>query len=95
MRLDPVIPGWWDGFQMSYRHGEALYEIQVENPEHVERGVIWVEMDGQRMKDGLIGLERDLVKHRVIVRMGQPQQTVKPKKTRLRSPSANKMHTVI
>jgi cyclic beta-1,2-glucan synthetase len=59
---------------MSYRHGEALYEIQVENPDHCERGVAWVELDGQRLKEGAIGLERALVKHRVLVRMGQPPQ---------------------
>ena len=76
MQLDPVIPGWWDGFQMSYRHGEAIYEIQVENPEHCERGVAWVEMDGQRVKDGVIPLGRDLVKHRVLVRMGKPPRSV-------------------
>ncbi len=71
---------------MSYRHGEALYEIQVENPEHCERGVTWVEIDGKRLKDGLITLDQDLVKHHVVVRMGQPQQAGKVKKTRLRSP---------
>jgi cyclic beta-1,2-glucan synthetase len=70
MRLAPVIPGWWDGFQMSYRHGEAIYEIQVENPEHCERGISWVKMDGQRMEGGVIPLGRDLVKHRIVVRMG-------------------------
>lgn len=72
MRLTPVIPGWWDGFQMSYRHGEAIYEIQVENPEHCERGISWVEMDGQRLKGGVIPLGRDFVKHRVVVHMGNP-----------------------
>jgi cyclic beta-1,2-glucan synthetase len=72
MWLSPVIPGWWDGFQMSYRHGEAVYEIQFENPEHCERGISWVEMDGQRMKNGVIPLGRDLVKHRIVVRMGNP-----------------------
>jgi cyclic beta-1,2-glucan synthetase len=72
MQLTPVIPGWWDGFQMSYRHGETVYEIQVENPEHCERGISWVEMDGQRMKGGVIPLGRDLVKHRIVVRMGNP-----------------------
>jgi cyclic beta-1,2-glucan synthetase len=56
LQFDPVIPGWWDGFQMSYRHGEAIYEIQVENPEHCERGVAWVELDGRRIKDGVIPL---------------------------------------
>ena len=76
MRLAPVIPGWWDGFQMSYRHGEAMYEIQVENPEHCERGISWVEMDGERIKGGVIPLGRDLVKHRIVVRMGTPQDGI-------------------
>ena len=71
MQLDPVIPGWWDGFQMSYLHGEAIYEIQVDNPDHCERGVAWVELDGQRIGDGVISLARDLIKHRVLVRMGR------------------------
>jgi cyclic beta-1,2-glucan synthetase len=74
MQLHPTIPGWWDGFQMSYRHGEAVYEIQVENPEHRQQGVALVELDGQRVKDGVILLSRDLVKHRVLVRMGQPPE---------------------
>jgi cyclic beta-1,2-glucan synthetase len=71
LQLAPVIPGWWDGFQMSYRHDGALYEIQVENPDHCERGVLWVELDGQRMEGGEIPLERELIKHRILVRMGQ------------------------
>ncbi len=70
MSFTPVIPGWWDGFQMSYRHGESVYAIQVENPEHYERGISWVEMDGQRMKGGVIPLGRDFIKHRIVVRMG-------------------------
>jgi cyclic beta-1,2-glucan synthetase len=70
MRIAPVIPGWWSGFTMTFRHGETLYEILIENPDHFEHGVAWVEMDGQRMKDGIVELERELVKHRVVVRMG-------------------------
>ena len=72
MWFAPVIPGKWEGFQLSYRHGEAMYEIRVENPEQCERGVSWVEMDGQRMTGGEIPLSRDLVKHRILVRMGTP-----------------------
>lgn len=71
MQIDPVIPGWWDGFQMSYRYGETLYEIQVENPTHCDQGVAWVEMDGQRLEDGVIQLLRGPEKHRIIVRMGK------------------------
>ncbi|MCJ7511654.1 MAG: hypothetical protein MUO23_01635, partial [Anaerolineales bacterium] len=70
LRLDPVIPGWWSGFRLTYRRGEALYEIQVDNSARVERGVASVEMDGQPLTDGVIPLERELVKHRVVVRMG-------------------------
>jgi cyclic beta-1,2-glucan synthetase len=72
MQIAPVIPGWWDGFQLSYRHGDTLYDIQIENPEHCERGVLWAEMDGQRLPGGVIPLSRDLVKHRITVRMGNP-----------------------
>ncbi|MFN2274801.1 MAG: GH36-type glycosyl hydrolase domain-containing protein [Anaerolineales bacterium] len=72
MQVDPVIPEWWKGFRMRYRHGEAIYEIRVENPEGCERGVLRVEMDGQHVPDGVIPLHRDLVKHRILVRMGNP-----------------------
>jgi len=70
LQINPVIPAWWDGFTMTYRHGETLYEITVENPEHREQGVAWVELDGQRLENGVIQLSRDLIKHRVLVRMG-------------------------
>jgi cyclic beta-1,2-glucan synthetase len=76
MRIDPVIPGWWDGFYLRYRHGEAIYEIQVENSQGFEQGVSWVEMDGRRLQDGLIPLDRGLVKHRVLVHMGKPENAV-------------------
>jgi cyclic beta-1,2-glucan synthetase len=69
--LDPVIPGWWDGFQIIYRHGEAIYEIQVDNPEHCVKGVSRIEMDGQIVKDGVIPLEQGLVKHRILVYLGK------------------------
>jgi cyclic beta-1,2-glucan synthetase len=75
MQMDPVIPGWWEGFSLRYRHGESIYEIRVENPEGFERGVSWLEMDGQRLRDGVIPLERGFVKHRILVHMGKPEQT--------------------
>jgi cyclic beta-1,2-glucan synthetase len=74
MQVNPVIPGKWEGFRLRYRHGEAIYEIQVENPEGFEQGVSRVEMDGKRMQDGIIPLERSLIKHRIIVHMGKPEQ---------------------
>jgi cyclic beta-1,2-glucan synthetase len=72
MRIDPVIPANWPGFSLRYRHGEAIYTIAVENPDGCEQGVAWVEMDGQRISDGVIALEKGLVIHQVVIRMGHP-----------------------
>jgi len=73
MRMDPVIPATWEGFSLRYRHGETIYEIRVENPHGCGRGVAWVKMDGRRVRDGVIRLEHGLVKHQVLVRMGNPE----------------------
>jgi cyclic beta-1,2-glucan synthetase len=70
LRINPVIPGWWDGFQINVRHGEAVYEICVENPEHCETGVSWMEIDGQHISGSTISLVQELVKHRILVHMG-------------------------
>jgi cyclic beta-1,2-glucan synthetase len=75
MRVNPVIPAAWKGFSLSYRHGETIYAIQVENPHGCERGVAWMEMDGRRVAGGVIPLERELVKHQIRVRMGAPEGT--------------------
>ena len=91
MRITPVIPGWWDGYQISFRHGEALYEIQVENPEHCEKGVAWVEMDGRRIKDGTIDLVRRLVKHRIHVRMGKSSDAGCPGASEVRPSTASEL----
>jgi cyclic beta-1,2-glucan synthetase len=75
--VEPVIPADWPGYSLRYRHGQTIYEIRVENPHHCERGVDWVEMDGKRLSGKVILLERELVKHRVVVMMGE----VKPEDT--------------
>jgi cyclic beta-1,2-glucan synthetase len=45
LQLDPCIPAEWAGFEISLRHGSARYEIAVENPDGVERGVVSVTLD--------------------------------------------------
>src|SRR6185369_3170935 len=70
LRMNPVIPPAWKEFSLRYRHGEAVYVIRVENPDGCGCGVARVEMDGQAVPDGVIPLERGLVKHLVVVRMG-------------------------
>jgi cyclic beta-1,2-glucan synthetase len=47
LHLDPCIPKTWPGFGIVFRYRSARYEIQVENPQSVSRGVVLVELDGK------------------------------------------------
>ena len=69
MIIDPVLPSGWDRANIRYRHGKSVYEIEIENPEGLNRGVAWVEMDGHRLEDNTITIEDELIKHRVRVRI--------------------------
>ncbi|MGD8632950.1 MAG: glucoamylase family protein [Anaerolineales bacterium] len=69
--VDPVLPSSWQGFKVKYRFGEALYEIKIENPDRVHKGISWVELNGRRLEENAIPLEEQPVHHSVIVRMGR------------------------
>ena len=47
LTVDPCVPADWDGFSMVRRWRGAEYRIRVENPEHVEKGVKSIEVDGK------------------------------------------------
>ncbi len=70
LRLDPAIPSHWPGFTLRYRFHSAHYEVRVENPDRVGRGVAWVEIDGRRRPGPEVALEDDGRSHTVIVRLG-------------------------
>ena len=70
LRITPVIPAGWDRIKIRYKVGQALYEILIENPDHVEQGVARVELDGRSI-EGTIALDREPVKHTVRVVMGK------------------------
>ncbi len=72
MRIAPVIPAWWDGFAVRYRHGQAVYDIRVENPHHCEQGVASIAVNGQQIATGVISLEQSAVEHHILVTMGDP-----------------------
>jgi cyclic beta-1,2-glucan synthetase len=76
--IDPVIPSSWDRFSLQLRHGQALYEIEVENPDGLAQGVRKVELDGRELAERAVPLESDLVKHRVRVLMGSGDPTERP-----------------
>jgi cyclic beta-1,2-glucan synthetase len=70
--LDPCIPVSWAGFEVMLRHRSARYEIMVENPDGVSRGVASVQVDGTAVVDqpARLHLLDDGATHHVLVRLG-------------------------
>jgi cyclic beta-1,2-glucan synthetase len=46
LHMKPCIPKAWKGFEIKYRHFSTRYEISVENPRGVSRGVANCTLDG-------------------------------------------------
>lgn len=44
--LDPCVPKTWPRFELIFRYHTTQYEISVENPHNVNRGVSHAELDG-------------------------------------------------
>ena len=48
LTVDPCIPAEWDGFEAVRKWRGAEYRITVRNPEHVEKGVRELRVDGRK-----------------------------------------------
>jgi cyclic beta-1,2-glucan synthetase len=72
--LDPCIPRAWRGYEITFRYHSARYEIFVENPQGVSRGVVSAELDGRLVEESgaAIPLADDGATHRVRVVLGEP-----------------------
>ena len=46
LTVDPCIPAEWDGFEVRRLWRNAAYQIKVMNPDHVEKGVRLIRVDG-------------------------------------------------
>ena len=69
--MDPCIPPSWPGFEVKFRYHSARYEIKVENPNGVSRGILQVEMDGKPIRGGAaILLANDGLVHQIHITMG-------------------------
>jgi len=72
LSIDPCIPREWPGFRMDFRHGATIYRIEVSNPHNVMRGVVEIDVDGQRLESAekTVLLLDDGVEHQVRVVLG-------------------------
>jgi cyclic beta-1,2-glucan synthetase len=76
--LAPCIPAQWPRFDILFRYRSARYEIVVENPHRVSRGVAHIEVDGKKVPAGEahVVLADDGRTHEIRVVMGEPSEAV-------------------
>jgi cyclic beta-1,2-glucan synthetase len=71
LAIDPCIPRSWPSYSINYRYHSTTYEIKVENPRGVNRGIARVEFDGKSVPGPAnIPLEDDGIDHRILVILG-------------------------
>ncbi|MGB9589231.1 MAG: GH36-type glycosyl hydrolase domain-containing protein, partial [Armatimonadota bacterium] len=67
--INPCIPSDWDGFRVKRQFRGAVYDIIVENPNHIQNGVAELTLDGQRLRGNSVpALDTGI--HEVRCRMG-------------------------
>ena len=72
LHLDPCIPRAWPRFEITFRYHGSRYEIAVENPGGVSRGIARIEVDGSPLASGStsLPLTADGATHRVRAILG-------------------------
>jgi cellobiose phosphorylase len=76
--IDPCIPASWQGFRARRNFRGATYQIQVKNPERINRGVKEILIDGEKYAEHCLATKLALPVfaegsiHEVIVTLGIP-----------------------
>jgi cyclic beta-1,2-glucan synthetase len=70
--LAPCIPKHWPRFEVVFQYASTRYEITVENPHGVSRGITRAEFDGQPLSEGPIRvpLHDDGISHKIRAVLG-------------------------
>ena len=69
LKVDPSIPSSWDGFKATRKYRGATYEIDIQNPDHVEKGVKSITVDGNAVEGTVLPTFADGT-HKVVVLLG-------------------------
>jgi len=68
--MDPCIPRKWNQYSIKYKYIDTNYDINVKNPEGINKGVKKISVDGIVSSGNCINLVNDRVPHEVEVIMG-------------------------
>ncbi len=70
LEIDPCIPKKWNGFKIARKYKDAVYQINIKNPDHKNKGVSSVKVDGKEINGNIIPSFEDGKTHSVEVIMG-------------------------
>jgi cyclic beta-1,2-glucan synthetase len=71
LAIDPCIPRSWPSYSVNFRYHSANYQIKVDNPSGVSRGVASASLDGKMLAvRANIPLADDGVEHQVLIVLG-------------------------
>ncbi len=73
--IDPCIPSAWKGFTVRRTFRGATYLIEVNNPQHMQRGVKEVWIDGARHEGKCMPVFAEGETHRVVVVLGKQERS--------------------
>ena len=68
--IDPCIPSKWAGFKMTREFRGATYRIEVQNPDHVSKGVKRILVNGSAIESNTVPILDQGKEHTVQVIMG-------------------------
>ena len=69
LKIDPSIPKAWDGYTVSRQFRGATFNIKIENPDHVSKGIKSLTVDGKAVDGNVIsGITSGV--HEVVAVMG-------------------------
>ncbi|MDE5885711.1 MAG: glycosyl transferase [Oscillospiraceae bacterium] len=70
LKIDPSIPHEWDGFTAERQFRGATYKITVKNPDHVNKGVVSMTVDGETVDGNVIPAKDAGTVHEIVVTLG-------------------------
>lgn len=68
-KIKPVIPKEWDGYEISYKYLDTIYEIKIRNPKHKNAGISNMYLDNSLIQGNEVTLINDEKTHFVEVEM--------------------------
>lgn len=70
LEIDSCIPKKWDGFKVIRKYKNAIYNIEVKNPKHINKGISQLKVDGKEINGNIAPVFGDGKTHSIEAVMG-------------------------